>query len=73
MFASILKKGESTTYKFAKKRHGYIHVVDSKAGGITVNDDIVLNGGDGAYIIGEYDIQILGTGEKSEFVFFDLN
>jgi Quercetinase C-terminal cupin domain len=71
MYASILKKGERTSYTFPKGRFGYIHVADTK--GVVAINDVVLRGGDGAFISGEFSVEIEGHAEQSEFVFFDLN
>jgi Quercetinase C-terminal cupin domain len=71
MYASILKKGERVSYKFQKGRHGYIHIADTK-GIVVINDDVILRGGDGAFISGEFVVDIEGQAERSEFIFFDL-
>jgi redox-sensitive bicupin YhaK (pirin superfamily) len=71
MYASILQKGEQVTYTYSAGRVGYIHVVDTK-GGVTIDDNITLHGGDGAFISSDQTIKIEGAASESEFVLFDL-
>ena len=71
MYASILQPGETVHYTWPLGRAGYIHVADTN-GTMTVNDDITLRSGDGAFVNGGETVTITGQAEQTEFVLFDM-
>eukprot|EP00026_Physarum_polycephalum_P014011 Phypoly_transcript_14477.p1 GENE.Phypoly_transcript_14477~~Phypoly_transcript_14477.p1 ORF type:complete len:243 (+),score=38.68 Phypoly_transcript_14477:127-855(+) len=73
MYASVLQKGASVSFTWPAGRAGYIHLTDTK-GSLSLNDEVILHEGDGAFINGNdhVTISISGLAEKSEFVLFDM-
>ena len=71
MYASILHKGASVSYTWPAGRAGYIHVADTQGSSLAVND-IILHGGDGAFVSAGESVTITGAGSQSEFVLFDM-
>ncbi len=68
VYASILEKGKEVRHALRAGRHAWVQVA---AGEINVNGR-ALQEGDGAAISDETELVISGTGEKSEFLVFDL-
>lgn len=69
IFASILNPNQVVEHLFVKGRAGYLQAI---RGELRVQDQ-PLSAGDGAFIENETRIQILGVGQESEFLLFDLN
>lgn len=67
VFASILGPGETVEHTMDPTRYAWIQVA---RGSITVNDKIAEQG-DGAIVMGESSLQIVGN-EASELLLFDL-
>jgi quercetin 2,3-dioxygenase len=67
VFASILDEGKSVMFELAPKRYGWVQVVK---GSIDLNGQ-QLNEGDGAAIVEEQKLQLVGK-KTSEFLLFDL-
>jgi len=74
VYASVLEEGKSLQHAPSNEnRRVYIHVIEGKDVGVTVNDDIELKGGDGAFITEEAKITLTGTGSTpTEFVLLEL-
>ncbi len=68
VYASILEKGKEVRYTLRPGRHAWVQVA---AGEITVNGK-QLKEGDGAAVSDETELVISGSGEKAEFLVFDL-
>lgn len=73
VYSSILTKDEKVKHKVEKGHKVYIHLIQRKGASISVYSKN-LEEGDGCYVISkdEGELEIIGIGEKSEFLLFDL-
>jgi len=72
VYASLLGKGEQVKHQFGQDRMGYIHLCQT-GGSLTING-VVLKEGDGAFIRGVQQLEIIGTSDTTaEFLLFDIN
>lgn len=70
VYASILTMGQEIVHNLLPGRGAWIQMI---RGGITLNDNMVLDAGDGVAITDEAKIQISNSGEDgTEFLLFDL-
>jgi redox-sensitive bicupin YhaK (pirin superfamily) len=68
LYASVLQPEQSVKYQLAPDRHGWLQVA---RGGVKLNGQ-ELKAGDGAAISKETALEITGTENNSEILFFDL-
>jgi redox-sensitive bicupin YhaK (pirin superfamily) len=79
VYASLLAKDEAVSYNFGRDRCGYLHVCHT-GGRLRLLDDradeeIVLEGGDGAFIQAGTRLKLVGANDgakRVEFLLFDL-
>jgi len=77
-YASILQQGKTVNFKLQKSRQAYLHLImtDPQVS-VKLNNDKVLQAGDGAFISAsndeEFDVTIEGlSAQNAEFVLFDV-
>ena len=72
VYASLLEENKEVTHQF-RNANGYLHLVQQPGASIILNEDKILNGGDGAFIKDVKRLQIRGVGKNiAEFILFDL-
>eukprot|EP01114_Cavostelium_apophysatum_P007727 TRINITY_DN1989_c0_g1_i2.p1 TRINITY_DN1989_c0_g1~~TRINITY_DN1989_c0_g1_i2.p1 ORF type:complete len:210 (+),score=59.23 TRINITY_DN1989_c0_g1_i2:475-1104(+) len=76
VFASLLEKGVSLKHNLTREkgtRKAYIQLVQTKNNASIKVNNVELNEGDGAFIVGVDELTIEGTGDATaEFLLFDL-
>jgi len=73
VYSSHLYNDQVVTHTFQEERIGYIHLIQNGNSSIQLNNDIILNPGDGVYIKNNGTLTIKSIGsDKAEFILFDL-